>query len=102
MAVNCWLAPTMTLGLAGVTAIEERVTAATVTARLAVPVMPLKAAEMVKLPNTPRMDLRQKYKPNSLYLVLPLEAVQPTWDAGIMMLDELPTEDISDDFETEV
>ena len=47
-AVNCWVFPAGTLGLSGVTAIEDKVAAVTV--RVAVPDLPLKAAVMVAVP----------------------------------------------------
>ena len=47
-AVNCWVAPTALLAVAGVTAIEFRVVAVTV--RVAVPDIPPKAAVMVVVP----------------------------------------------------
>jgi len=47
-AANCWVAPTALLAVAGVTAIEDRVAAVTV--RVAVPILPLKAAVMVVVP----------------------------------------------------
>jgi len=49
VAVNCWVLPTGTLAVAGVTAMEDNVAAA-VTVRVAVPVLPLKAAVMVAEP----------------------------------------------------
>ena len=49
VAVNCWVLPAAMLAVAGVTAIEDSVTAA-VTVRVAVPDLPLKAAVMVAVP----------------------------------------------------
>jgi hypothetical protein len=49
VAVNCWVLATAMLAVAGVTAIEDNVTAA-VTVRVAVPDLPLKAAVMVAVP----------------------------------------------------
>jgi hypothetical protein len=49
VAVNCWVAPTALLAVAGVTAIEDRVAAA-VTVKVAVPDLPLKVAVMVAVP----------------------------------------------------
>ena len=48
VAVNCWVVPATLVAVAGVTAMEDRVTAVTV--RVAVPDFPLKAAVMVAEP----------------------------------------------------
>ena len=48
--MNCSVVPVLKLGLAGVTAMEERVFAAAVTVRVAEPVTPLSEAEMVVVP----------------------------------------------------
>ena len=49
VAVNCWVAPTVMLGLAGVTVIDWR-TGAGVTVSIAAPVMPLRLAVMEEEP----------------------------------------------------
>ena len=48
VATNCWVVPATLVAVAGVTAMEDRVTAVTV--RVAVPDLPLKAAVMVAEP----------------------------------------------------
>lgn len=48
VAVNCWMAPTVTVGLSIVTAMEERVAAVAV--RVVLPEMLPEAAVMVALP----------------------------------------------------
>ena len=48
VAANCWVLPAGTLGVSGVTDIEDKV--ALVTVRVAVPDLPLKAAVMVVVP----------------------------------------------------
>jgi hypothetical protein len=48
VATNCWVPPAGTLGLSGVTDIEDKV--ALVTVRVAVPDLPFKAAVMVVVP----------------------------------------------------
>ena len=50
VAVNCWLAPAVMLGLTGVTAIDCRVTAAALTVSAVEPVTPLSDAVMVDVP----------------------------------------------------
>ena len=48
--MNCCVAPATMLGLAGVTAMDERVLAAAVTVSVAVPLTPFSAAVMVDEP----------------------------------------------------
>ena len=48
--MNCWVAPTAMLAVAGVTAIEVTVSVGAVTVRLAVPLTPLSDAVMVAVP----------------------------------------------------
>ena len=50
MAVNCWVLPATMLGELGVTAMEEIVGAVAVTARLAVPLIPVCVAVIVEEP----------------------------------------------------
>jgi hypothetical protein len=81
VAVNCWVAATRTVGLAGVTAIDTRAGGAR-TVTVALPLTPLSVAEMVAVPGE-----TEEAKPAELMVAtLRFEEAHVTLDVRLLVL----------------